>query len=145
MYVLPTTLDDARKAVRAVMRSEHNLGRSGYGPPPTHGERREMLADPDWLDQFLRCCRWLAAAPRAHTTHQDIHSYRLKNIVERLDHRPVTNGAMIAAALHHGIQCERAGTTGYLGLSLLHVQEQDVASRGGPMERWMYRPLHERA
>lgn len=53
------------------------------------------------FDEFELCCAWLAKFKKVKTPQYS--SYYLKHVVEKLGGKYVSNGALIAAALHLGI------------------------------------------
>jgi len=53
------------------------------------------------FDEFKICCDWLAKFKKVKTPQYS--SYYLKHVVEKLADRYISNGTLIAAALHLGL------------------------------------------
>ncbi len=122
----------ARIAVFEVMEKVPRLSMRGYGfghPQWNLEAKRWNTAQEDYasftearaefltkggLDQFLLALALVRRVPRTKTVRSDVRSYRLKHIAEnmpfschdrvKLGPRYVSNGALIAAALHAGFK-----------------------------------------
>ena len=58
-------------------------------------ERESFLLQ---FDEFATCCRWLDRFKKVKTPQYS--SYYLKHVVEKLSGESISNGALIAAAIH---------------------------------------------
>lgn len=121
----------ARVAMRGVMEQEPKLAWNGIGAGrierradgtrPTAREhftafqaRRQDLLQDRVIEEFLRALVFLPRVVRTKTVRNEAHSYRLKHIAENLactypdgdvlGPHYVSNGALIAAALHLGFR-----------------------------------------
>jgi hypothetical protein len=106
---MSTKAFDARAAMLAAMKKRPDLtpaGLNGQGRA-NFEERRNALLHPTTLDEFERAIAWLRLVPRRANINQNHSSYGLKHAAERWAGAYVSNGALIAAALHLGIRLEQ--------------------------------------
>ncbi len=110
----PATPEEARTALQKVMDAEPLLNANGIGYYQSycgktlddrkawHERLRARLLD-EYVDAFLRCCRWLDTAVRTKNPSRSGGSYYVKHVVERVTDGYVPNGAFIAAAFYKRI------------------------------------------
>jgi hypothetical protein len=84
-------------------------GLAGDRRPDFEGRRLELVAA---VDEFDRAVAWLSMVPKRKSPNRlDGHSYGLKHAAEEWAGAYITNGALIAAAVHLGfpiVQCPSA-------------------------------------
>jgi hypothetical protein len=92
----------------AVLARNPNLTRIGFENPCACGftERRAEMLHPVTLDEFDRSVGWLAFVPKAKRCAAD--SYFAKHVCENWVGVYISNGALIAAAVHSGFTVERS-------------------------------------
>jgi len=131
--VVRCKFSDEREAVQRVMEHEPILTQSGFGvhrdPKMTLQEHRNELAArraallaPRGIDEFVRAREYLLPVSHRHTINPKAFSYGLKHRAEhhhrdqgRLDNY-VSNGALIAAAIHLGFQYRIDGPNAYFNM-----------------------------
>jgi hypothetical protein len=98
----------ARIAICDVMIAHEDLTIEGFDNP-ARPQFEKAGADLLWgaTDQFERAVAWLRTV--RHTKTPTLPSYWLKHQVQRLTGGYVSNGALIAAAIHLGIRVRRSG------------------------------------
>jgi len=75
-------------------------GLAGDRRPDFEGRRMELVAA---VDEFERAVAWLSVIPKRKSPNRDDgHSYGLKHAAEEWAGAYITNGALIAAAVHLG-------------------------------------------
>jgi hypothetical protein len=101
---------DARAAIVDVMERHPDLTDQGFERPGRRGfdhHRADML-HPFAVKQFEYARAWLSAVPKRSAPNRDYgHSYGLKHVVEKWAGSYVSNGMLIAAALHLGLPIAR--------------------------------------
>jgi hypothetical protein len=96
---------EAKSAVETVMANWPNLTCWGFAEARSESfsEARAQLRS-EGLSYFLRAAEWLSHIPRHKTPN--LGSYFLKHQAERWTGDYVSNGALIAAAIHLGFKVE---------------------------------------
>ena len=75
-------------------------GLAGDRRPDFEWRRMELIAS---VDEFERAVAWLSVIPKRKSPNRDDgHSYGLKHAAEKWAGAYITNGALIAAAVHLG-------------------------------------------
>jgi hypothetical protein len=100
------TKPDLTKALLDVMQRYPDLtidGLGGDSRPDLERRRSDLIAA---HDQFERAVAWLRLVPKVQTPRRS--SYYLKHAAERWAGAYVSNGALIAAAVHLGFPIERS-------------------------------------
>jgi hypothetical protein len=106
-----TTLEAVR-AIRHVLKNEPNLTKAGFKDDLSSElfikERKSML-DEESVDEFLRAVSFLACVNKTKAIGKRQNSYSLKHEAEKNRSREfgnpyVSNGMMIAAAIHLGFE-----------------------------------------
>ncbi len=99
------TRDEAEKAIETVMKEWKDLTCWGFSHPRAEGyvKARAELRE-DGVSYFLRAVAWLNHIPRRKTVN--LGSYSLKHQAERWAGDYISNGAIIAAAIHLGFRIE---------------------------------------
>jgi hypothetical protein len=100
------TKDEATKAIDAVMANWEDLTCWGFSHPKAEGftDARAQLRT-EGVSYFIRAAEWLKHIPRRSSVN--LGSYSLKHQAERWAGDYVSNGALIAAAVHLGFKVER--------------------------------------
>jgi hypothetical protein len=104
------TREEAERAINAVMSEWTDLTCWGFSHPKAEGfakARAELRSD--GISYFIRAVEWLRHIPRRKTVN--LGSYWLKHQAERWGGDYVSNGALIAAAIHLGFKVERISGT----------------------------------
>lgn len=98
-------MKDVGKSLDTAMAKESNLVMEGITWRITGKEYergRELLRDEE--EGFRLCCEWLSQCQRRKTVNEKLgSSYLLKHLVESWCEKYVSNGSLIAAAVHLGI------------------------------------------
>ena len=99
------TREEAETAIDAVMAEWERLTCWGFSNPKDKdfAKARAALRD-DGVSYFIRAVEWLHHIPRRNTVSLD--SYWLKHQAEWWSGNYVSNGALIAAAIHLGFKVE---------------------------------------
>lgn len=100
------TREEAEKAMEVVMSEWPDLTCWGFSHPRADGfakARAELQSD--GISYFIRAVEWLRHIPRRKTV--SLGSYWLKHQAERWAGDYISNGALIAAAIHLGFRVER--------------------------------------
>lgn len=80
-------------------------------------ERRNAMLTPRAVDEFDRACEWLQQHVRTKNVNRRAgSSYRLKHLAERKDGY-ISNGMLIAAAMHCGFKLQRIYENAYINIS----------------------------
>lgn len=104
------TREEAERAIDAVMSEWADLTCWGFSHPKAKGfakARAELQSD--GISYFIRAVEWLRHIPTRKTVN--LGSYGLKHQAERWGGDYVSNGALIAAAIHLGFKVERISGT----------------------------------
>lgn len=100
----------ARDALRAILDEHPDLGRFGFRQrgtnPAVHDAHRKI--DDEFLMEFCFAATWLVR--QRQVKRPQAGSYGLKHFAERSLGSYVSNGALIAAAIHLGFPIERRGS-----------------------------------
>ncbi len=132
--VLRHKFADQHVAIRAVMAREANLTYFGFGvydrmQSPEQREvqfreNSERMLSACAIQEFMRACEFLSQFEMRETINDALSSYGLKHRAERF-HRErhgescyVSNGMLIAAAVHLGFKIQSTGPNAYLNISL---------------------------
>jgi len=126
--------DEARLRIERVMSSCPALTTFGFGTFEHQGapgdtrdfmaQRKEMLSEQSCL-QFCIAGAWLNQCGRIVDVNRSASSYALKHEAERWAGRYVSNGMLIAAAVHLGYsvrQCRPGSPNVYLNISAWRPQ-----------------------
>jgi hypothetical protein len=158
--VVRSKFGEERAAVQAVMDREANLSRNGFGfihePPKSFGEQRRefeeyraQLIVPEGIYEFLLAREYLSYFPRRRTINEKAFSYSLKHGAERFhrqrgnDDNYVSNGALIAAAIHLGFNLRQNGLNAYFNMGTR--QDRPVAPPAAVTSKHVARPRRARA
>ena len=104
------TREEAERAIDAVMREWSDLTCWGFSHPNVEGfaKERAQLRN-EGISYFIRAVEWLRHIPKRKTVN--FGSYWLKHQAERWSGDYVSNGALIAAAIHLGFKVEHIDGT----------------------------------
>jgi hypothetical protein len=104
------TREQAEAAISAIMSRWPDLTCWGFSHQKSESflqSRAELRSD--GLSYFIRAVEWLSHIPRRKTVN--LGSYGLKHQAERWSGDYVSNGALIAAAIHLGFKLEHVSGT----------------------------------
>lgn len=133
------------RQIRAVMDAHKELTHHGFGvhegdrisvaeQQKRYDESRAEMLEPLPVAEFERACEFLARLETTRAPTTVFTSYNLKHSAERwhrhrgADRDYVSNGMLLAAAYHLGLQVRRASRTaftGYLNVSTASVRAQE--------------------
>jgi hypothetical protein len=152
-----------RNAIKTVMVKEPNLTHFGFeiGSDPQrprsaeeHEERfrqnREAMLSPQAIGEFMRSIEFLSLAEKRPRINKTSSSYGLKHQAERL-HRDraieyISNGMLIAAAIHLGFDTRRDGPNAYFNIIFPEQKRRKTRSQlagcvGGETRRTAWRNM----
>ena len=98
-------MTEAETAIAAVMAKHPTLTAQGFERPGSEDfdSHRADLLHPNGVAYFENARAWLSVVPARAAPNQECDSYLLKHVVEHWCGTYVSNGALIAAALHLGL------------------------------------------
>ena len=122
-------VEHAKAAMQHVMKqfpelTDHGLGLCSVaaGRRETEAERAERyrcrqraLLEPESLDQFASCRKWLRQWSKTEDLNKSGTSYGLKHVAAA-EIGYLTNGSFIAAAIAEGFRIEAVGINAYLNI-----------------------------
>jgi hypothetical protein len=100
-------MGEMEKALLQVVNGHAFLTWRGFETGAVGAEFQDLRkAWPNHIGEFRRALDWLQCVPPRLTVNRDFDSYRLKHAAEHWAGGYVSNGALIAAALHLGFVVE---------------------------------------
>ena len=112
---------DARAALAEIMGQHPDLTCDGFERPGGRDfdRHRSDMTHPNGIEYFENARAWLSVVPRRAAPNSDCDSYLLKHVVEKWCGVYVSNGALIAAALHLRLPVKRcpAGANAWIGVA----------------------------
>lgn len=113
MEITLDKIERAEQVIKAMANSEKNLSYYGYRHPEHKNfpENRADFLKRDAAEEFVRAAEWLAAEVARGTLGRSKGSYSLKHDAEEATGGYISNGMLIAAAIHMGLKVRRIPDT----------------------------------